>query len=586
MATSEVAKYSVYDPRIVQTKPKYAVEKGALAVTNVSFQAQTANANTQQFNVIVPSENVFIDRAVDWAVDCVVQVDVSLGTTAAARPATTPLLIPSEVSLAAFPNHQLVSQMSATINDATVTVNTSDVMAQVLRLTDMSAHRKQRTCPTMLDVYATNPDSAIYPNSPVAGYGARYNTDELPNGAWSQWWYSTSTGGVATAIPTIPASGTATTAVTLPVYIRWRSTEKLLLPPFLFGDAFEKSSTGLFGVQNFQVQCNLQSSPARAIRVAQMSSARQTALGAITGVSVSYLSGTNLPYPSTPSLSVQFLTPALDVPLPPKSIVPYMEFPRYITTGISSIASTRGTVGTSLKSQVAGETITSNTITLPNIPDLLMIYAKPSTPGATVFSSAPTGAAGTSWNSVVNDFTLPIQGISVNFDNFSGLLSSHTQAQLYKMSVENGLDMDFASWSGEARAQFSATATTPPYVSTVGGPLILKPGKDFPLQAGQAPGLVGNFSLQCNVSVGNQFDQAIAANGVQLYIVPISSGFFETIKGSSRIVKGVLTEQDILSAGARAPGDDLERKVGAALPSLKQVVKGAKKACSAMDAYM
>jgi hypothetical protein len=25
---------------------------------------------------------------------------------------------------------------------------------------------------------------------------------------------------------------------------------------------------------------------------------------------------------------VQFLTPALDIPLPPKSIVPYMEFPK------------------------------------------------------------------------------------------------------------------------------------------------------------------------------------------------------------------------------------------------------------------
>ena len=51
---SEVAKYSVFDPRIVQTKPKYAVEKGALSLTNVNFQAQTADSSSVQFNIQVP----------------------------------------------------------------------------------------------------------------------------------------------------------------------------------------------------------------------------------------------------------------------------------------------------------------------------------------------------------------------------------------------------------------------------------------------------------------------------------------------------------------------------------------------------
>ena len=35
---AEVEKFSTFDPRIVQTKPKYAVSKGALAVSNVSFK--------------------------------------------------------------------------------------------------------------------------------------------------------------------------------------------------------------------------------------------------------------------------------------------------------------------------------------------------------------------------------------------------------------------------------------------------------------------------------------------------------------------------------------------------------------------
>ena len=136
--TTEVSKYSVYDPRVIQTKPKYAVEKGALSITNVSFNAQTANNSTQQFNVIVPSENVFIDRAVDWISSGVVSIAVNF----LSAPATGNIIMgPGDVALAAFPSHQCVQQMTATINDATVTVNTADVLNYVLRLQDLAQHR-------------------------------------------------------------------------------------------------------------------------------------------------------------------------------------------------------------------------------------------------------------------------------------------------------------------------------------------------------------------------------------------------------------------------------------------------------------
>ena len=275
MAT-EVSKYSVYDPRVIQQKPKYAVEKGAMSVNNVTFNAQTANSSSQQFNVIVPSENVFIDRAVDWVSGGVITVTVAMtgsGTT------TGVLITPGEVALAAFPCHQTVQQMTATINDASVSVNTSDVLNQVLRLSDLALHRKQRTCPTMLDTYATYPrassvagidtatsQAALFQSSPLATYGARFESDQLPNGAFSQWWFSDVNGAPLTTNNGLPVStGTGTVAEVF--HIRFQSTEKLLLPPFIFGDGFELS-TGLFGVQNFQVQMNLASSPARAIRVA------------------------------------------------------------------------------------------------------------------------------------------------------------------------------------------------------------------------------------------------------------------------------------------------------------------------------
>jgi hypothetical protein len=139
------------------------------------------------------------------------------------------------------------------------------------------------------------------------------------------------------------------------------------------------------------------------------------------------------------------------------------------------------------------------------------------------------------------------------------------QEQLYQMSVNNGVDMDWSEWSGHSYVShglgLTANApTTGGRVGLVGGPLVLRPGRDFALQSGQASGLVGNFSVQFTLNVLNFTGDSVSAN---IYVVPISSGFFETIKGSSRVIKGVLSEQDILGASNAAPSPELQRPVGA-----------------------
>ena len=567
---SEVGKYSVFDPRIVQTKPQYAVEKGAQSLSNVSFSAQTADSSSCQFNVQVPSENVFIDRAVEWAGTVVAAVSVTL---------TAPVgtVIPEHTSLqglvapGAFPHHQAVSQMSATINDATVTVNTQDVLPQVLRLADMRDARRQRTCPTMLDRYAVYPDSSVVTNSPLLSWARTTASDDVPNGGFNGFYFATTASG---ATPQ-PVSGAGTTVgnvaylngqpylataldgtnaqatIVLTFYCVVASVEKLLLPPFIFSDQYELS-TGLFGVQNFQVQMNMAPSPKRSFRVSTTKTVLNSAGTTVKPFStptVAWSTGAKSGlWVTQPTLSVQFLTPSLDIPLPPKSIVPYMEYPRYIATPSTLVPA-------SVNYLSASTALTSQTITLPNIPDLLLIYVKPAS-----YSDSTQG-----------DWSLPITGISLNFDNFSGLLSTMTQEQLYQMSLRNGTDMDWSEWSGLGNVPFASSLVAAGTIALpasggqlglVGGPLVLRPGRDFALQAGQAPGLVGNFTLQFNLTVQNFTGAEQTPN---IYTVPISSGFFETIKGSSRIIKGVLTEQDILSAPAHAPSAELERPIGAGM---------------------
>ena len=580
MAT-EVSKYAVFDPRIVQTKPKYAVEKGALSITNVSFQAQTADASTCQFNVQVPSENVFVDRGIEWrATQCatvVVTVTVPGGDTVPVGTSLQGLVAPG-----AFPLHQSTTQMTSSINDATVTVNTLDVLPQVLRLADMRDARRQRTCPTMLDRYALYPDSRVVKNSPLLQWAETKDSDEVPNGGFNGFYFCTDGTfatpqplGAGTAVGSVgyrngqPYVATALVAGTnaLTFYVAWSSAEKLMLPPYIFADE-DELSTGLFGVQNFQVQMNLSPNPNRAVRVAG-NATLVTAAGVLANVTASTSTWASLSqgmFLAKPFLDVQFLTPSLDIPLPPKSIVPYMEFPRYISSSYS--------VDPSTDIKALPTQLTSQTITLPNIPDLLVIYAKPSAYA----------------NSQNCDWCLPVSSVSLNFDNFSGLLANHTQQELYQMSLHNGVDMDWSEWTGLGAVPLSGSAGPGGNVGLVGGPLVLRPGRDFALQSGQASGLVGNFTLQFNLNVRNFTG---STQSVNIYTVPISSGFFETIKGSSRIIKGVLTEQDILGAAPHAPEADLERPVGSAMVRPGHVTSGvtlgkqrANTKHSSMGAYM
>jgi hypothetical protein len=547
MSTAEVSKLSVVDDRILQRKPVYAVQKGAMSVTNAKFSAIANSSSAQTFNIQVPSENVFVDRAVDW--QNTIQLVVTVTTTGTLA-TNAPILLPGrDFAPAAFPMNQLLSTLQATINDTTVTINTPDVLDKVLRLADLKDARRMRTCPTMLDKYVAYPDTTQVTNSPLNGYDHAQASDEAPNGAFQITYYTDGTFGtvLANQVGLTPSSGGVTSASyfgvgglpyntasasgqTFLLFVSITSTEKLVLSPFIFGDEYELS-TGLFGVQNIQITANFQS-PSRVLRAVVPT----TYNGATRTISTALAS---TPFTSS-FLNVQFLTPALDVPLPAKSIVPYLEFPRYISsTYVAPAGATSG--------------LSSQTITLPAIPDYIIIYARPVTYAS--FTPTAAGSAAIPAN-CQGDWVLPITGISVNFDNFSGLLSSHTQQELYKMSLFNGVDMDWNTWSGignvyntSAAATGGSAASVGGIVGTtaglVGGPLVLRPGRDFALQAGQAPGLVGNFTFQFTASIYNQTG---APQTVAWYVVTANSGFFETIKGSSRVIKGVLTEQDILGA--------------------------------------
>lgn len=541
---SDIQKIAIYDDRIIQKQMKYGISKGAVSVTAGIFNAIAANSSQMTFQLTSPSENVFIDRAIDWTSDVFLKCTVTVG---APLVVGQPVLrLGLDAALCQFPLNSLVSTLTATINDATVTSNSSDTLYEVLRLTDSDSNREMRTCPYAPDLYKSYNDGYLANNSPLNGFNDSGGSDYVPNGAFKNVYFTKQDGTVLTATDLSYNDGIQTVNVTdgVPVitgtitvysiYLKFTSTEKVVLSPFIFADS--EQDTGLFSIQNISFVMNM-NSPSLTNTSGRV--LRSTTSGLRT---VSALSYNNSVKGGSPFINARincvFLTPSLSIPLPPKSLVPMMEFPRYNTTFSSQGIKT-----------LTPKQIPSQTITLSCIPDFLIIYVKP-----------------TEYTATDGDYYHPITKISINFDNYSGLLSSHSTEALYRISNNNGLKMNYSQWSGLGRTATSSSSTTSGFnVPLTGGFLVLKPGIDFALSTGLAPGMVGNFTFQADVTVFNQ--TAATLDAFNLWVIAASSGFFESQNGSSRIIKGAyLTAEEVINASTAdaATRSEVNRVVGGA----------------------
>ena len=503
-------------------------------------------------------------------------MNVTIGAGAEAQPAAASipvLVLGRDAALAPFPLHSLVSISQVTINDTTVTMNTADVLYEVMRLCDYKKHRLSRTCPTMLDRFASYADSSNGVYSVLNDYVNATEPAEQPNGAYFDVRFiNPNNGGVlagngnytvgavtvnfVNGVPIRRLSGVGVDPV-YPIGLQFTSTEKLILSPFIFANACEWE-TGFFGINNLQIVLTMKSDISRVIRNSTASGRTLSAIGFL---------GNGF---SNSRVLVQYISPPLDLPLPTINTIPFMDYPRYPQQVQQDLPANAVT------------TIGSQNLVLPCVPDFLVIYCKKN-------NLTPQEA----------DFYYPITGISINWDNMAGLLSAQSASQLYQLSVHNGLEMDFNAWSGvgvSATSQNGVPATTSGgnqgmNIRTVGGFLVIAPGQDYGLQAGISPGIIGNYSLQYEARIFNP-GALLPAGSATLFTIAVFSGFFQTLAGSSRVIRGPLSEADVISAPMadfqtrdslnRIVGGGFMDKLGSFLSKAKNVYTQAKPALSAI----
>jgi hypothetical protein len=564
----------IEDSRIadITSTEVFGVQSSASQSTYQQFQAVSTSNSSIVFNVQIPSENIVIDRHLLIASQLAFEItatNVPIGEQVFQYGLTD--------SLQAFPLNSLFTTTQATINNVSVSTNLQDVLPMLMRMNDKRMlSRYNSMTPSHPDsAWGEYKDAPGSNSNPLAGYNNNgYDEDFMPRGAFSLDFLQIDRyqGGVYQDASPI---STATTNI-WKIFIKVSLTEPFLaLSPFI--NCEPQCSAGLVGVNNMSMVLNVDSSCKRLF-----STANSVVNGGGNGLE-GYITSIALGWADAPqggaSQAVGFantrllfnflsLQPEQYAKISTKNVVPYLDYPRYLTTFTSGTNIAPG----------ATTTLTSQSIQLNQVPDLILITAR-----------VPMSSQ--NWN--YSSSFLAIEGISVNFNNASGLLASATQQDLYNLSFRNGSAQNFYEFRGEADVNNNATGGVT-QVPTTGSLLVMNPVFDFSLPSYLSASSLGQYQFQFNLRVKNQYDFTIQQP--EICIITINSGIFATQQGTSQIFTGILTKEQVLRTKEQNPvphlaSDEYKRMVGGKLQnrgmgSLMKMVKDVPKMITGMKGML
>ncbi len=511
----------------------FGVQSSASQSTYQQFQAVSTSNSSIVFNVQVPSENIVIDRHLLLSSKLSFQIsagNVPIGSQVFQYGLTD--------CLQAFPLNSLFTTTQATINNVSVSTNLQDVLPMLMRMNDKRMlSRYNSLTPSLPDTsWGEYKDAPGSNSNPLASYNnSSYDEDFEPRGAYSLDFIQIDryVAGVYTDRSPISTGANNTWIISISVTL----TEPFLaLSPFI--NTEPDCCAGIVGVNNMSMVLNVDSSCKRLFSTANNVVVGGNSLGG-------YISNIQLGFPIAPNASssqaVGFqntrllfnflsLQPEQYSKISTKNVVPFMDYPRYLTTFTSGTNIAPG----------ATVTLTSQSIQLNQIPDLILITAR-----------VPMNSQ--NWN--YSSSFLTINGISVNFNNASGLLASATQQDLYNLSFRNGSAQSFYEFRGfaDVNNNVSGTVARKP---TTGSLLALNPVMDFSLPSYLSSSSLGQYQFQFNLQVSNQYDFTIVQP--EICIITVNSGIFATQQGTSQIFTGILTKEQVLRTKEQNPVPHLD----------------------------
>jgi hypothetical protein len=546
--SQDFVKVLVKDNRLDCTDTvSYAVHKGGQNMTAAQFNAISATPSSITFNIQVPSEQTIIDRRV------MLSSTVLLALNIVAPAGINPINIALSDALAPFPLHQLMSVMTATINNNSVSLNVRDVLPALLRFHDRrELERYNGMTPVAFDILANYADGLGANLNSLGGWNNSADNDLYPRGAFQLDGVSVGLSATETTFPAtavLPTPAQIAAGFNGTILVQFTVSEPLFLSPFIWANP-QSNNQGFYGVQNMNFVFNM----GDASRVWRTANTTTVTSAGTSPLGNTYIQSATINQFSNTRLLFNFLTPHPSDLFPARNAVPFWEAPRFITGSLSPAAGFIPSLTSGAKPSIVPYSTSS--LQLNQIPDKLIIQVR-----------NPLGS--TRWGQP--DAFLCIEGLSINFNNQSGILASATQQDLYRYSVENGYNGSWQEFSGFASVP-DPTTGFPRKIPTSGSLLILEFGKDIQLTEDYyAAGSLGNFNLQLNLRVYNQFPYQITP---EIVLITVNSGLFVNERGTSSTYTGILTKSDVLAASAQEPyyQTSVKRMVGGGfLDSLKSV---------------
>jgi hypothetical protein len=547
---TSVQPFLVQDDRLLVTdQVKYAVLKGAANNTVVPYNAisgvasgnatNTSTPTTLTWNIQVPSQEVIIDRRVmiryrvnflyEKSTDGANAADFIWNATGQFGAGAIPTVNQSAScdALNPFPVSQMIQTVQATINNTTVALNVQDTLNTLLRFHDSrDLSEYMGLCPYLVDrmgIYNNAGNGSTAFQSPGT---AILDEAFIPRSA-----YPVKLLGANALAQNAGAPGQ--------VNVEFECWEPLLVSPFVWAKP-QVNSQGIYGVQNISITLNFGNIARLARQLSQCTGGNARTSARVRGVNI-----------NVAELFLNYLTPQPSAVMVPRNIVPYYECPRYyLRTGIDIPAAT----GANDSIVKAGTVQTrSDNLQLNQIPDRLIIAFEPTAVGAT--------GGNFSTSESVPDFYAVIEGLSINFNNQSGLLSTWSQKDLYHASRDSGSKQSWYEFSGQIQVPTTGQnamrqggqAYNPVIpvggtnLPTTGSVLVLEFGRHIELPDYYAPGSIGNFNLQINANL-THFQPVLTT--YRMLVITINSGVFVTEKGSSNPYTSLLRKEDVLNASS------------------------------------
>lgn len=396
-----------------------------------------------------------------------------------------------------FCYNRAISNISHKINQATTTMQTSQILDAIARVNMMSEHCDfyDNTQPDNIDSFAaatgTNLSPLASPTSSIQGVGV----------------FKPRTLNYTVSGNSIAANSSGTVTITIKIH------EPLISPFTNIGD---KNGEALYAINGEFITVNYVTD--------------------LWNNMFNYVLPAGLSYVGTPNVNIASETKAVLncvyltayqhtlANIPKSSVYHYNDYSSYFPNDItlSNVAP-----GVSISSA------TSQVVNFSQIPQKILIYARQPNRDA----SKP-------------DIYLTINSLQCSFDNGQPVLGGASTDVLYEISKRNGLTTERASFAGKVLNPSLVAGGASP-INGCGSVLVLDPALDLGLRENETNGSPGRFVFQVtNANLQNKTSQTLI--GATLYVVGITNGILQRAESQYTnfllsVPHDVLSESRLLS---------------------------------------